>query len=173
MQQTILGLGALMIITMLSVQQQKSSMFMLEGIYSKELENAAADYGQKRMEQIINRVAFDETRLGTTEIDVDTQTLTSVQSMGPDSGENNEADFDDLDDFDDFQEDVRHVLSADTFRFSVSYEVNYVNPASPTNASSSPTLAKELSISVQSQNAVGDRDIQFSMSKTILVTDNL
>lgn len=173
MQQTILGLGALMIITMLSVQQQKASMYTLEGIYVKEIENAAADYAKKRTEEIVNSVAFDESRLGSSDLDVDTGTLTSIISLGPDSGENDQADYDDLDDYHDLEEDIIHILSADTFRFNVTYEVNYINPASPSSTPLSPTLAKEFSILVVSQDAIGGRAAQFAMSKTILVSDNL
>lgn len=148
-------------------------MFTLEGIYVKEIENAAADYAKKRTEQIINSVAFDESRLGSTDLDVDTGTLTSIISLGPESGENDVADYDDLDDYHEFEEDVVHVLSADSFRFNVSFEVNYINPASPSASPTSPTLAKEFSILVLSQDSLGGRAAQFAMSKTILVSDNL
>ena len=173
MQQTILGLGALMIITMLSVQQQKASMMNLEGIYIKEMESAAIDYARMRTEQIVNSVAFDESRVGSTELDIDTQSLTAVAGMGKDSGESDEPDFDDLDDFHEFEEEVIHVLSADSFRFNVSYEVQYINPLSPSSAPVSPTLAKEFSISVVAADSIGSKVAQYAMSKTILVTDNL
>ena len=173
MQQTILGLGALMIITMLSVQQQRVSMHTLEEIYLKEIESAAADYGIKRVEEIINASAFDETRLGSSDLDVDTQTLTSVGAIGPDSGENDVADFDDIDDYHEFEEDVVHALSADSFRFNVTYEVKYINPSSPSSTPAAPTLAKEFSIMVLSQDSIGTRAAQYTMSKTILVSDTI
>lgn len=158
---------------MLSVQQQRISMNTLEEIYLKEIESAAADYGRKRVQQIINTSAFDESRLGSSDLDVNTQSLTSVGAMGPDSGENDAADFDDLDDYHEFEEDIVHVLSADSFRFNVSYEVKYINPSSPSSSPGTPTLAKELSIMVLSQDSIGTRAAQYTMSKTILVSDNI
>ena len=148
-------------------------MYTLEGIYIKEIENAASDYGKKRVQQIINTSVFDESRLGSSELDVNTQSLTTIAAMGPDAGENDVADFDDLDDYNQFEEDVVHVLSADSFRFTVSYEVKYVNPSSPSSNPTSPTLAKEFSILVLSQDSIGTRVAQYAMSKTILVSDNI
>lgn len=173
MQQTILALGALMLITMMSVQQQRSSFMTLEGMYIKEIENAAADYAKKRSEEILSSVSFDESRTSSSDLDVDTATLTGVGALGPDAGENKEEKFDDIDDYNNYEEQVVHVLSADSFRFDVSYSVRYVNPASPTSPATGATLAKELSILVLSQDSVGSRAAQYEMSKTVIVSDAL
>ena len=173
MQQTILALGALLIITMLSVQQQRSSFMTLEGMYIREIENAAADYAKKRTEEIIHSTSFDESRTGSTDLDIDTGTLTGVGALGPDAGESQAISYDDIDDYHNYQEQVVHVLSADSFRFDVTYTVEYVNPASPSSTPTGPTLAKEFSILVLSQDSVGSRAAQYSMSKTIIISDDL
>ena len=173
MQQTILALGALLIITMLAVQQQRASFINLEGVYIREIENAAADFAKKRSEEIISGAAFDETRTGSTDLDVDTSTLTGIGALGPDATENDIASFDDIDDYHGYTEQVVHVLSADSFRFDVSYTVEYVNPSSPSSTPTGPTLAKELTIMVLSQDSVGTRAAQYSQSETIIVSDNL
>ena len=173
MQQSILALGALMIITMLSVQQQRSSFMVLEGMFLRELENAAADYAKKRTEEILDSVSFDESRVSSSELDTDVATLTAAAGFGPDVNEDDVASYDDLDDYHTYQETVTHVLSADTFRFNVSYDVRYVNPDNPSSTALTPTLAKEFSILVLSTDSIGTQAAQYRMSKTVVVSDLL
>ena len=171
MQETIIALGALMIITMTSVNQQRTNFMIMEGAYIQEMETFAADYGNRRLEQILNRSAYDESRVGASEYDSDLVTLSSAGAFGPDAGESNPINFDDIDDYHGYQETIRHGISVDTLGFEVSYSVRYVNPAMPTQASASPTLTKELTINVQSQDSIGHKSAQFVMSKLVNATD--
>ncbi len=173
MQQSMLALGALVIITMLSINQQRASFLMLESMYLREIENAAADYATLRTEEILSQASYDESRVGSTQLDVDVNTLTESISLGPEVGENTVGQFDDLDDFHNFQEQVTHILSADTFRFDVSYDVSYINLANPTASSATPTLAKEFTILVQSRDSIGTRAARYAMSKTYILSDDL
>ena len=171
MQQTILALGALMIITMISVNQQHSYYGVMENAYIREVENAAYDYSVMRMEAIVNSTAFDESVVGSSD-PVDVGSLANPAQLGADIGESDLMDFDDLDDFHTFQEDVQHVLSADTFRFSVDYEVRYVNLSDLDAIQSSPTLAKELTIKVVSQDSIGTKVARFTGTKIAIGLNN-
>ncbi len=168
----MLALAALMIITITSVNQQRSNMMIQQKMYVREFENAATDYARKRTEEIWANVAFDESRIGATDIEVDKSLLTAAASFGAESGENALADFDDIDDYHGFTEDVTHVLSADTFRFSVDYTVRYVDPANPTGTAGTPTLVKELSITVASRDSIGNHAATFTNSKTRIASED-
>ena len=173
MQQTILALGALMTLMLLTVQQQRSSFMVMEGMYLREIENAAADFAQMRAEAIIGSMSFDESRVGTTDLDVDTGTLTASGALGPEAGESDASTFDDLDDYHTFTETATHVLSADTFRFDVNYTVRYIDPTAPTAVAVTQTLAKEFTINVVSQDSIGAHAAQYTMSQTVIVSDDI
>lgn len=169
----MLALAALMIITITSVNQQRSNMMIQQKMYVREMESAAADYARKRTQEIWSNVAFDESRIGATDIEVDKALLAAAANFGPESGENTVADYDDLDDYHGFTEDVIHVLSADTFRFSVDYTVRYVDPANPTSTAGTPTLVKELSMTVASQDSVGNHAATYTNSKTRIASEDI
>ncbi len=167
MQQTLMTLGALMIITMTSVNQQRSNFMMIEGTYIREQENAASDYVTMRLENLVNSMAYDESVVGSSD-PIDVNTLTAKQTLGPDAGETKLAQYDDIDDFNGFTETISHALSADTFRFDVIYSVEYINSSNPTATASSPTLTKELTIEVASQDTIGYRVARYSGSKLVI-----
>lgn len=171
MQQTILALGALMIISMTSMNQQRSTMIALEKTYIREHENAAQDYVKKQLEFLTTQIAFDESLVGNTD-DVDISKLTSSAALGTDVNEKLSTDFDDLDDFHGATLQIEHGLSADTFRFNVSYNVRYINPASPTQTSATATLAKEITISAVSRDTIGVLVPQYSASKIVVAVNN-
>lgn len=171
MQQTLLTLGALMIITMISVGQQRSNYMVIESIYVREQESAAYDYATMRLEHITSSMAFDESMAdGETEADI--SIMAPFISFGPESGESQEDDYDDVDDYHGYSETINHVLSADTFRFDVSYAVQYVDPVNPTQATSSPTFAKELTVSVVSRDTIGMRVAQYTGTKLRIATQD-
>lgn len=157
---------------MTSVNQQRSNMMIQQDMYVRELENAAVDYARKRTQEIWSNTAFDESRIGATDIDVDMAQLTPASSFGTESGENGESDFDDMDDYHGFSEDVVHILSADTFRFSIDYSIRYVDPANPTGTAASATQAKELSITVASQDSIGNRVATYTGTKTRIASED-
>ncbi len=174
MQQTILALGALMITMMITVNQQQSIFRVQQLGYIRELENAAMDFGASRLEQIMNTTAFDEVVVGATEMAFEASDFTNLAQLGPDGAEHADqfATFDDLDDYDGFEETVTHVMSADTFRFQVSYVVEYISPSSPNVVPGSPTMAKQLTASIQSETMVGDKRANVVMKRVAIITDS-
>ncbi len=171
MQQTILTLGALMIITMTSVNQQRSNFMIMESTYLREFESAAYDYANKRIESITNSYAYDESVAGDPDAEVDLATLTAAASFGKDAGEADEDSFDDLDDFHDLEEEIRHGLSADSFNSVVTYTIRYVDPSNPSAVSASASMAKEITVNVASADTIGVKVAKYSKSKITLASD--
>ncbi len=172
MQQTLLTLGALMIITMTSISQQRSNFIVVEGAYLREQENAAMDYATMRLENIANSKAYDESVAEDADAEIDINTLTAASSFGAESGENTPDLYDDIDDYHGLTESIEHALSADTFRFEVTYSVRYINPSSPSIATTAATLAKELTVDVVSRDTIGHRVAKYSGSKITIGTNN-
>lgn len=163
-------LGALMIITMISIGQQRSAYMVIEDMYVREQESAAFDYASMRLEDIVNRLAYDEAMSDGSEPDV--STLSASTSFGPDTGETKEEDYDDIDDYHGFTESVQHALSADTFRFEVTYSVRYVNPASPSLPTAAATFAKELTVDVVSRDTIGYKVAKYEGNRITIATEN-
>ena len=125
MQETILALGALMIIMLIAVNQQRSAIQFHEQVYVREISQARDDFAISYLEGVINQKRFDEATIPLTEIPTDVTILTSV--LGPeDASENADSTFDDIDDFHAYRDTFDHVISADTFRFDVTFSVNYI-----------------------------------------------
>ena len=159
-----------MIITMISINQQRSHFLVIEGTYIREQEHAALDYATMRLEHIANSKVYDEAMADGSAADVNN--MTTVASFGPDAGETKVEDYDDIDDFHEYTESVKHALSADTFRFEVSYAVRYVDPSNPSQPTASPTLAKELTVNVVSADTIGNRVAKYSGSKITIATND-
>ena len=178
MQQTILALGALLILVTLTVNQQRSIFLVQRGAYLRELESAAADYGEARLRQIAETMAFDEQRVGMTVIDTNTGDLTPDAAFGPD-GTETFATFDDLDDFDGYVEtDVTHTLSDEQYRFRATYNVRYVDPENPdpdpNGIPAGNTLAKEIMVLVESFDpltSVDDVVARVVVKKVVTISD--
>ena len=178
MQQSILALGALLIIMMTAINHQRSTLLVQEASYIREMENAAADLAEMRIESILNLASFDEsTAGGITSLPGNTNSLSNT--LGPESGEAGPSDsqntlgtFDDIDDFHGFQQSYWHTLGADSFRFVISYSVQYVNPSTGA-AAGAPSFAKELSANVVSLEQIGPRSAQVTFSKLASISDDL
>lgn len=170
MQQTLFVLGSLLIIMIITVNQQRSIFMFQRNAYIREIESVAADFAKQQLEAISNSVGFDEARLGTVNFTTTTSDLTSVGSLGPDGAET-AGSFDDLDDFDGHTETIFHIVSQDTFRFQATYSVQYVDPSNPSNTVTSPTLAKEIVATVISLNPIGAMTANVTFSKTMIAAD--
>ncbi len=163
-------LGALMIITMISVSQQRSNFLLIEKAYVREQQNAALDYAAMRLEHITSSLAYDESMVDGDDADVNL--MTAKAALGPDAGELAPADFDDIDDYNGYTESVNHVLSADTFRFAVTYSVRYVNPTNPEQDTATPTFVKELAMDVVSRDTIGYRVAKYNGTKLSIATND-
>lgn len=171
MQETILALGALLIITLIAINHQRSTILIQEQVYLREISHARDDLGIKLLQSIVNEEEFDENTKNISSIPTDLSILTPAAGFGPDSGEHDMADFDDIDDYHGYRTTVTHVISADTFRFDVDFSVYYLTPQD--SISSVQTVTKEIVLNMASVNAFGDRTVTGQFSITALVTDNL
>ena len=178
MQQSILALGALLIIMMTAINHQRSNFLIQEASYVRELESAAADLAKMRLETILNQVAFDENSVGITTLP-GAPTGMSV-GLGPEGGETGPGPsdpgvgtFDDVDDFNNYQQLYNHGISADTFRFQIDFTVRYVDPLNPGSTPAGPTFAKEITALVVSRDSIGTRGARVMFSKTTTIADDL
>ena len=174
MQQTIFALGALMITMLVAINQQHSILSAQQLGYIRELENAAMDFGTRRLEEIINSTAYDEATVGASDMTFTSGDFTKAGQLGHDGGENvaNTATFDDLDDYDGFSETVTHAISADTFLFDITYQVYYVFPSAPGTAAGSPTFTKEIVATIESQDVLGTRRARVITKRVATVLDS-
>ncbi|MBX2818909.1 MAG: hypothetical protein KTR29_04480 [Rhodothermaceae bacterium] len=169
--QTMLAMGALLILATLSINQQRSIFLLQKGAYVRELESAAADWAKVRLHQIAESEAFDEARTSMTVLDPGTSDLTLPASLGRESGEVDVTDFDDIDDYDGFVEDFTHTLSNETYGLRATYTVRYVDPLTADTTSLSQTLAKQIIAHVVSRDSIGHSTAQVTFKKTVTISD--
>ena len=172
-QQTMLALGALLILTTLTLNQQKSIFLVQRGAYVREIESAATDYAKIRLHQITEGLAFDEARIGMSVIDTGTNDLTLPLSLGTEGVEDatDKLTFDDIDDYNGFSETEAHTLSNETYFLRADYTVKYVNPVTADTSSAARTLAKQVIINVASVDSVGSATARVSFKKTVAISD--
>jgi hypothetical protein len=172
MQQTMLALGALLILVTLSLNQQRSVFIVQRSAYIREMESAAADFARMRLHEITEK-DFDENRVGMTSLNTGTTDLTPFASFGIEAGENPAADstFDDIDDYHAFTDTTDHVLNNETFRLISTYSVQYVNPGDGTISMTGPTLAKEFTVDVSTLDSVGAARARVIFQKVIAISD--
>lgn len=169
----MLAMGALLILSTLTLNQQKSIIMMQQGAYVREMESAAADFAKKRLHEITSSAAFDESRLLLSFIDTDTTDLTLPMLMGTDPGENPSdfTTFDDVDDYDGFSEDATHTLSNEDYALRATYTVRYVKQNSTDTTSTSRSLAKQLIATVVTRDSVGYATARVTFKKTVALSD--
>ena len=174
MQQTLFVLGSLLIIMVITINQQRSIFMFQRNAYIREMESAAADFAKQRLEEISNTVVFDESRVGVVNFTTSTSDLTNSASFGLDGSESYASlpTLDDLDDYDGYNETRLHIVRQDTFQFQAAYSVQYVDPSNPSNTVTSPTLAKEITATVISLNPIGALTASVTFSKTLIAADD-
>ena len=169
--QTMLAMGALLILSTLSINQQRSIFYLQQDVYVRELESVAADWAKIRIHEIIEGNAFDENRLSMTVLDPDTDDLTLPASLGKDLNENAVGDYDDIDDYDGLVEDFIHTFSNETFGLRATYTVRYVDPLTADTTSSTRTLAKQIIADVVSTDSIGTATARVVFKKTVALSD--
>lgn len=169
MQQTILAIGALMIIMITALNHQRSIIMIQEVSYIREMENAALDLAKLKIEEKLIETQFDEQWLNRSVFPSSPNDLTPSSSFGLDGTETP----DDIDDFHGLTEfDWPHSIGADTFRFNISYSVSYINTTTG-ETTSTPTYAKQLTANVVSTDSLGLRFAQASYSKTSIISEDI
>ena len=168
MQQTMLALGALLILVTLTLNQQRSVILVQKNAYLREMESAAADFAQKRLHEITEK-DFDEARVGMTVLNTNTLDLTPAASFGAEAGETTVTTFDDIDDFHAHADTTLHEMNNEDFNIRATYSVQYVNPDGST--STTPTLAKEFTVNAETLDGTGFALARVSFSKVIVISD--
>ena len=175
MQQTILAIGALLIIMTTVMLQQRSSMLSQELVYVRQIEIAAEDAARMRLEGLAT-LAFDESTVGATTTPTSTSSYQLPSNFGLDAGESRTStplNIDDIDDFHGFTDTLWQKINAnsDSFRFAITYSVSYLSNSGA--VSSTPTHNKEITATVESLLKIGYKEVKGVFSKTANVGDNI
>ena len=141
MQQTLFALAAILSFAYLGLGQQRHHNDVERQAITAEAELAATDVALARM-SALERLAFDEDDTGREGIRVEASTL----PLGSD--ESSRADYDDVDDWTGITETIAVPVGRDSLRFERTVTVQYVDDENPGDASSTPTLTKEIVVSV-------------------------
>lgn len=158
MPQTLLAVAAILIFSVYALTRHRDDAALERRSVTTEIEAAAENLARARLAEIA-RTHFDEGDVGLTRL----RTTPSTIPLGRDAGETTLADFDDLDDFNDVEAvlggpDVRAVaVGRGTVQVRLRVAVRYVNPANPTAASATPTLAKEVAVRASEEVPPGRR----------------
>ena len=172
MQQTILALGALMIIMMTALNHQRSIIMIQEVSYAREMESAALDLAKLKIEEKLIETEFDAAWMGSTVFPSSPSVLTASNAFGLEGTEGVGV-YDDIDDYHNVTEfNWPHSIGADTFRFNITYSVSYIdtNTGATTNV---PTYAKQLTADVVSADSVGSRTARATFSKTTIISEDI
>jgi hypothetical protein len=175
MNQTLLALGALLIITTIAMNQQRSILLLQRTAHVREMEAAAKDYAKFRMSQLTS-FAFDEARLGMTTLNTDTGDLTDSGSFGVEAGETagSPGTFDDIDDFHGYVDStVTHTLSNETYRLRATYEVQYIDPSNPSTVpgTSFKSTVKRMIITIESRETLDEGSLRIVEELPIMISD--
>ncbi len=114
--------------------------------YSNEAIINASGLAQSVIDEIQMK-AFDEKTVIASVSNADS--LTNANSLGPETGEINNTDFDDVDDYKNYNTVVTLDRMGD---FNMSVSVSYVNTLNPSIKSSIPTFSKHIEIKLTNYN---------------------
>ncbi|MBX2820500.1 MAG: hypothetical protein KTR29_12485 [Rhodothermaceae bacterium] len=172
MQQTILAIGALLIIMTTAMLYQRSNMLTQELAYIRQIEIAAEDAARTKLEGLAT-LAFDESIVVSSSIEPDPNTFTAAASFGLDAGESYPSIVDDVDDYHGIKDTIWQSISvnADSFRFVVDYSVQYITTTGI--VTTTPTNQKELIVEIESLDRIGTRQVKGTFTKLTSVNDNL
>lgn len=148
MPQTLLALIALFLLSTVALTQQRQTASLDRGAEQRELDLAATDLARTWLAAATER-AFDEADVGRAGLRFTTDSLTTAAAFGPDAGEIAPASYDDVDDFHGLALIDSVQWDQGMLAFDVSVAVRYADPTNPNATAGSPTLAKEIAVTVQ------------------------
>jgi hypothetical protein len=151
MPQTLLALFALVLLSTVALGQQRHAATLDRGAETREFELAGTDLARAWLAAVTER-AFDEADIGRAGLRFTTDSLTIPADFGPEIGEITPATYDDVDDFHGFATADSVAWDAGFLPFDVSITVRYIEPANPDVAAGSPTLAKEIAVTIQERS---------------------
>ncbi len=149
MPQVLLTVVAILVFSIFALQQHESNKRLEQVAIGSEVELAATEVAREQLIAITS-LAYDEADVGSTALRTDE---TGLSAIGPDSGESSSSQYDDLDDFHGHEQNFSVDWHGSALDFTARSEVRYVDPATPSNTSTNPTLAKEVVVIVSEVNA--------------------
>lgn len=144
MPQTILAVAAIMAFSLFALSQHRANASLEQTAMASEIELAATDLARDQLVAITSNV-YDEADIGRTDLRRD---IIGLSAIGPDGGESSIDLFDDVDDYDGFLDTLSVNWHGTALSFVVTADVQYVNANQPDLPSATPTLAKEVAVSV-------------------------
>jgi hypothetical protein len=155
MAQTLLALAALLALSTYSLGQHRHAVALDRGTEHLEVELAATDLARSWLAAATD-LAFDEADVGRPALRFTPHGLTPHDSLGPEAGELGPILYDDVDDY----HHPEGVVTPDSVAwdggflpFDVAVAVRYVALTDPDAPAGSPTLAKEIVVSVRERPA--------------------
>lgn len=146
MQQTLLALAAILVLSIYAFSRQQESIDVERAAISSEVSLATAEVARDVMLKF-EMYPYDEQAVGRTGM----SRATPMAHIGPEAGETVRADFDDLDDFDGASWVEAVPRGADSLRFDVSVRVQFARTDNPDVTTTSPTSTKAVTVSVMEQ----------------------
>ncbi len=146
MGQTLLVLGALVLLGIAVLAANKLMLEKLTGSYDTQATVAAISLAQAEIDEI-QRKEFDENSIAK-RIYYATD-MTPVSSLGPDVGETSRSLYDDVDDY---NNDTTMTSTPTLDDFTESCKVEYVNESDPDEVSSTQTFYKRITVTVTHPN---------------------
>lgn len=157
MQQTLLAICALLVFSLYALNRHRADAETEREAMGGEVDLLVTEQARALMARV-TALAYDEADIGATIPRTETDGLTSP--LGPETGETGVTAYDDADDWNGYtapltgQWDTGTTPSSTTaIGLTASVVVRYVQPTNPTNASTSPTLAKEVVVTIVETNA--------------------
>lgn len=168
MPQTFLALGAILLLSTFALNQQQHAAGLDRGAERREVDLAATDLARAWLAAAAERV-YDESDVGRTGLRLDTDGLTAPEDLGPEPGEVNLSTFDDADDYHGFTTADSVLWDGSALLFDVDIAVRYVLLDTPDTPAGSPTLAKEIAVTVSEQatGSLGRRPVQCTLRAVV------
>ena len=138
----LLTIAGVFLLSNLILNVHKANTNRLLTNYTSESVIDASGLAQSIIDMIQSK-AFDENTVNKAVWQTDS--LTSVNNIGPESGEYMHTEFDDIDDYNKYSETVTLDRMGD---FDISVSVFYVNTLNPQIKSSIPTYSKKIELSI-------------------------
>lgn len=146
--QMLLSIGGFLLLGNLIINVNRANSERMVASYSNEAIINASGLAQSVIDEIQMK-AFDEKTVIASVSNTDS--LTNANSLGPETGEIYNTDFDDVDDYKNYNTVVTLDRMGD---FNMSVSVSYVNTLNPSIKSSIPTFSKHIEIKLTNYNVL-------------------
>jgi hypothetical protein len=162
MQQTLFALCALFLFSVYSLGRHRVETNIEQNAVGGELELLAADRARATLSDI-TALAYDEVDVSTRELRTSIAGLTAT----PAAEEANATLYDDVDDWHGWTRTGPETWLGENVQFRTTVSVRYVRATPPVTASSGPTLAKEVTVTVSEVNTVGRPPVTATLQQIV------